>query len=102
MFSEEEILRFHDCNFENAKALKRNVHFFNSLWTTKISAIFKLSNSCCPSLKTSQNNLNYASTLNIGEIMKFYNLGNKTFETDFRIELYKFWLYDEIVCLNSH
>ena len=29
------------------------------------------------------NTLNYASTANIEEVMKFYNLGDKTFETDF-------------------
>ena len=29
------------------------------------------------------NTLNYASTANIEEAMRFYNLGNKTFETDF-------------------
>ena len=29
------------------------------------------------------NTLNYASTPNIEEVMKFYNLGNKSFETDF-------------------
>ena len=28
--------------------------------------------------------LNYASTANIEEVMKFYNLGNKSLETDFR------------------
>ena len=28
-------------------------------------------------------NLNYTSTLIICEVIKFYNLGNKTFETDF-------------------
>ena len=27
--------------------------------------------------------LNFASTANIEEVMKFYNLGHKTFETDF-------------------
>ena len=32
---------------------------------------------------TFQNNVNYASVLNIREVMKFYNLGNKSFETDF-------------------
>ena len=31
-----------------------------------------------------QNNLNYASTSNIREGVKFYNLGDKTFGTDFR------------------
>ena len=30
------------------------------------------------------NNLDHASTANIEEVMKFYNLGDKTFETDFR------------------
>ena len=29
------------------------------------------------------NTLNYASIANIEEVMKFYNLGDKTFETDF-------------------
>ena len=33
--------------------------------------------------KPFHNTLNYASTANIEEIMKFYNLGHKTFETDF-------------------
>ena len=28
------------------------------------------------------NTLNYISTTNIEEVMKFYNLGDKTFETD--------------------
>ena len=30
-----------------------------------------------------QNTLNYVSIANIEEVMKFYNLGDKTFETDF-------------------
>ena len=29
--------------------------------------------------------MNYASIANIQEVMKFYNLGNKTFEIDFGI-----------------
>ena len=33
--------------------------------------------------KTFHKTLNYASTANIEEVMKFYNPGNKTFETDF-------------------
>ena len=32
---------------------------------------------------TFHNTLNYASTANIEEVMKFYNLGDKSFETDF-------------------
>ena len=35
--------------------------------------------------QTFQNNLNYASASNIGEVIKFYNLGDKTFETDFSL-----------------
>ena len=31
------------------------------------------------------NTLNYASTANIEEVMKFYNLDDKAFETDFSI-----------------
>ena len=34
-------------------------------------------------LKPIRNILYYASTGNIEEVMKFYNLGDKTFETDF-------------------
>ena len=33
--------------------------------------------------KPFHNTLNHASTANITEVMKFYNLGDKTFETDF-------------------
>ena len=36
----------------------------------------------CPSTKAFQNILNYASTSNNREVMKFYNLDNKSFETD--------------------
>ena len=35
--------------------------------------------------KSFHNTLDYASTANIEEVVKFYNLGNKTFETDFNI-----------------
>ena len=63
--------------------------FFNSLGPTKISAIFKLALyihilSFSESL---QNNLNHASTLNIREVRKFYNLGYKRFATDFSYRL---------------
>ena len=37
--------------------------------------------------KPSYSTLNYASTTNIEEVMRFYNLGDKTFETDFRLNL---------------
>ena len=33
--------------------------------------------------KPFHNALNYASTANIEEVMKFYNLGDKPFETEF-------------------
>ena len=36
--------------------------------------------------KPFHNTLNYASTANIEEVMKFYNLGHKTFETDFNFK----------------
>ena len=35
--------------------------------------------------KTFQNILNYASASNIQEDMKFYNIGDRSFETDFSI-----------------
>ena len=34
--------------------------------------------------KPFHNTLNFASTANIEEVMKFYNLGDKTFETDLK------------------
>ena len=39
----------------------------------------------CSYSKPFHNTLNYASTGNIEEVMKFYNLGDKTLETDFLI-----------------
>ena len=39
--------------------------------------------SCLFILKPFHNTLNYASTASIEEVMKFYNPGDKTFETDF-------------------
>ena len=59
--------------------------FFNSLGTTKFPEVsdflFLLTLSFW---QTFQNKLNYAFTSNIREVIKFYNLGDKTFETDFR------------------
>ena len=58
--------------------------FSNSLGTTKISTSFKLSvYTRVVLLINFPEQFNYASTSNIGEVMKFYNLGNKTFETGF-------------------
>ena len=45
-----------------------------------LSFLFILKLSCS---KPFHNTLYYASTANIEEVMKFYNLGDKTFETDF-------------------
>ena len=36
--------------------------------------------------QTFQNDLNYASTSSIRKVIKFYNLGDKTFETDFSFD----------------
>ena len=50
--------------------------FFNSIGTTKILIIFRLSVSVHVVLL--QNNLNYDPTLNIREVIKYYNLGGET------------------------
>ena len=66
---------------------KKNLNFFVSIGITgihdflNIQFILKLPNS-----KPFHNTLNCASTANIEEVMKFYNLGDKTFETDFHYE----------------
>ena len=59
--------------------------FFNSLGTTKISRSLRFSVYINVVLLINfQHNLNYASTSNIREVIKFYNLGDETFETDFK------------------
>ena len=45
--------------------------------------------------KPFHNTLNYASTANIEEVMKFYNLSHKTFETDFNFK------WHSVICLVS-
>ena len=58
--------------------------FFNCLETTKISRSLRFSVYIDVVLLINfQNNFNYASASNIREVIKFYNLGDKTFETDF-------------------
>ena len=52
--------------------LLKYYHFLSGLFILK----FSYSKLFC-------NTLNYASTVNIEQVMKFCNLGNKTFETDF-------------------
>ena len=39
--------------------------------------------------KPFHNTFNYASTANVKEVMKLYNLGDNTFETDFRIQCHR-------------
>ena len=64
--------------------LEKNLNFLSPLGSLNfrdfLSCLFilKLSYS-----KPFYNTLNYASTANIEEVMKLYNLGDKTFETDF-------------------
>ena len=42
--------------------------------------------------KPFHNTLNYASTVNIEEVMKFYNIGDKSFETDFNYSSHTYML----------
>ena len=75
--------RFQGFIFETLRVaglLGEKFTFFKSIGTTKISRCLKLSAYINVVLLI---NLNYASTSNIREVIKFYNLGNKTFETDF-------------------
>ena len=64
--------------------LGKNLSFFVSLGIAEFLGFSELSvYTEIVLLKTFHNASNYASTANIEEVMKFYNLGNKTFETDF-------------------
>ena len=70
--------------------LGKNLHFFVSLGIAEILRFSELSvyteiyyTEFIPISKPFHNTLNYASTANIEEVTKFYNLGYKTFETDF-------------------
>ena len=86
-FSKEKISRFHIWNFENSKSLGRKVHFFQiPLEQPKFQ---QFSNFLCIFMlfysSTFQNNFNYTSALNIREVMKFYNLVDQNFETDFSL-----------------
>ena len=65
--------------------LGKNLNFFVSLGIAEFLGFSELS--VCTEivqLKPFHNTLNYASTANIEEVKKFYNLGHKTFETDFK------------------
>ena len=56
------------------------ISFFSALGIAEISRFLELSKLSYS--KPFYNTLNYASTANIQKDMKFYNLDNKTFETD--------------------
>ena len=62
--------------------LGKNLIFFVSLGIAEILGFSELSvyTEVVP-LKTFPQHLNYASTANIEEVMKFYNPDDKTFET---------------------
>ena len=67
------------------RSLADKPHFFVSFGIVEISRVPEFSTySEIVQLKTFLNTLNYASTANMQEVMKFYNLvGKKTFKTDF-------------------
>ena len=86
----------------------KNLNFLSPLGSLKFFDllrflfILKLSYS-----KPFHNTLNYVSTANIEEVMKFYNLGDKTFETDFSYstsDKYNFlynedaWIISSLTC----
>ena len=88
-FQKRKFLGFISVILRMVSLLGEKFIFFNSLARAPLGqrkfqqfpnflCIFMLSFSL-----TFQNNLNYASTLNIREAIKFSNLGNKSFETDF-------------------
>ena len=82
--------------FGPCRSLGEKPSFFVSLGIAEIVGflsflfILKLSYS-----KPFHNTLNDASTANIEEVMKFYNLGDKTFETDFNT----IYIYIYISCI---
>ena len=64
--------------------LGKNLNFFVSLGITEILGFSELSvYTKLPYSKPFHNTLNYVSAANIEEVIKFYNPGDKTFETDF-------------------
>ena len=71
--------------FGSRRSLGEKPYLFVFLGITEISGFSELSvyNTEVLLLKTFLNNLDYAAIANIEEVMKFYNLGDKTLETDF-------------------
>ena len=80
VFFRKEISRFCIWNFESGGSLGRKALFFQLPWDTQnfqeSQTLFILMLSFW---QTFQNNLNSASTSNIWEVIKFYNLNDKTF-----------------------
>ena len=67
-------------------SLRENLNFFVSLGIAEIFGFSELSvYTEVVLLKTFPQHLHYAPTANIKEVMKFCNLGDKTFETDFNL-----------------
>ena len=63
--------------------LGKNLDSFVSIWIAEILGFSVLSvHTKVVLIKHFHNSLNYDSTADIEEVMKFYNLSDKTFETD--------------------
>ena len=69
--------------FGPCRSLGGKPHFFVSLGIAEILGFSELSIYSEVVLKPFYNTLNYASTANVEEVMKFHKPGDKTFETDF-------------------
>ena len=78
-FSKEEISRFHIWNFESHKSLGRKV-FLNPL---RQHNLLEFSHFCLYWCCSFRRNLKYAFARSIWEVIKLYNLGDKSFEKDF-------------------
>ena len=66
------------CDFDCSYCFSKFFTFPCILWYTPFVLKYKLKYWSC----STQNLELYAFTANIKEVMKFYNLGDKTFETD--------------------
>ena len=65
----------------HAGPLGKNLNFLSPLESLEFQVFSELS--VYTEVVLLHNTLNYISTANIEEVMKFYNLDDKTFETDF-------------------
>ena len=73
--------------------LGKHLNFFVSLRIAEILGFSELSVYTEVVLLNFHSTLNYASAANIEEVTKFYNLGDKTFETDL---LYLYFRHDPL------